>query len=39
MAEALQNEGRHGYAVVQEESLTGAERFSKGAGRHGEFDR
>ncbi len=39
MADALQNEGRHGYAVVQEESLAGAERFSKGAGRHGEFDR
>lgn len=28
-----------GYAVVPEESLAEAKRFSKGAGRHGEFDR
>ncbi len=34
---ALQREGAGGYPVVFEEALAGAERFSKGAGRHGQF--
>lgn len=34
---ALEREGAGGYPVVFEEALAGAERFSKGAGRHGQF--
>ena len=35
---ALQQEGAGGYPVVFEEALAGAQRFSKGEGRHGQFD-
>lgn len=38
LAEALQNEGKHGYPIVYEEAIAGADRFIKGAGRHGQFD-
>ena len=38
LADALQSEGKHGYPIVFEEAIAGADRFSKGAGRHGEFD-
>lgn len=37
MDDALRNEGRKGYPVVFEEAITGADRFAKGAGRHGDF--
>ncbi|MCG8393068.1 MAG: crotonase/enoyl-CoA hydratase family protein [Pseudomonadales bacterium] len=36
--EALAAEGAGGYPVVFEEAITGAERFRKGAGRHGRFE-
>lgn len=36
--EALEAEGQAGYPVVFEEAIAGAERFSKGAGRHGESE-
>ena len=35
---ALRDEGAAGYPIVFEEALAGAERFARGAGRHGEFD-
>jgi enoyl-CoA hydratase len=35
LAEALRQEGEHGYKVVFEEGIAGAARFSEGAGRHG----
>ncbi|NWN91790.1 crotonase/enoyl-CoA hydratase family protein [Marinobacter adhaerens] len=35
---ALKNEGKHGYPIVYEEAIAGAERFTRGAGRHGQFD-
>lgn len=38
LAEALRREGAGGYPVVFEEAMAGAERFSRGAGRHGRFD-
>ena len=38
LAEALRREGAGGYRIVFEEALAGAERFAKGAGRHGEFE-
>ena len=38
LAEALRREGAGGYPVVFEEAIAGAERFAKGAGRHGEFE-
>ncbi|MCK0163117.1 crotonase/enoyl-CoA hydratase family protein [Marinobacter sp. S6332] len=38
LADALRNEGKKGYPVVFEEAIAGAERFVKGAGRHGEFN-
>ncbi|PLW81390.1 enoyl-CoA hydratase [Kineobactrum sediminis] len=38
LADALQNEGKHGYPIVFEEAIAGADRFTKGAGRHGRFD-
>ncbi|WP_237065524.1 crotonase/enoyl-CoA hydratase family protein [Microbulbifer guangxiensis] len=34
---ALEAEGRGGYPVVLEEAIDGAARFTRGAGRHGEF--
>ncbi|MFI2810679.1 MULTISPECIES: crotonase/enoyl-CoA hydratase family protein [Microbulbifer] len=37
LEEALANEGRGGYPVVSEEAISGAGRFTAGAGRHGEF--
>jgi enoyl-CoA hydratase len=37
LAEALCREGAGGYPIVQAEAIAGAERFSAGAGRHGEF--
>lgn len=36
--EALKQEGAGGYPVVFEEAIKGADRFAKGAGRHGRFD-
>ena len=36
LAEALQEEGAHGFDVVAAEGLAGAARFAAGAGRHGE---
>jgi len=36
--EALLNEFNHGLAALQSESLAGADRFARGAGRHGAFD-
>ncbi|MDX1803353.1 MAG: crotonase/enoyl-CoA hydratase family protein [Alcanivorax sp.] len=36
--QALQQEGAGGYPVVFEEAVHGAQRFSDGAGRHGEFE-
>ena len=38
LADALAREGAGGYPVVFEEAIAGAERFAKGAGRHGEFE-
>lgn len=38
LAEALRAEGATGVAVVAAEGLTGAARFTAGAGRHGSFD-
>ncbi|MTI52102.1 MAG: crotonase/enoyl-CoA hydratase family protein [Alcanivorax sp.] len=38
LADALAREGAAGYPVVFEEAIAGAERFAKGAGRHGEFE-
>ncbi len=35
LAEALQNELRHGLAALNQETLEGASRFTQGAGRHG----
>lgn len=35
---ALREEGAGGYPIVFEEAIQGAERFAKGAGRHGSFD-
>ena len=36
--EALRREGAGGYPVVFEEAIGGAERFRRGAGRHGTFE-
>jgi len=36
LEEALQNELRHGLGALQAESLEGAGRFARGAGRHGQ---
>ncbi|KGE04612.1 Enoyl-CoA hydratase [Pseudohaliea rubra DSM 19751] len=38
LADALAKEGAGGYPVVFEEAIAGAERFTKGAGRHGAFE-
>ncbi|MGB1498791.1 enoyl-CoA hydratase-related protein, partial [Alloalcanivorax venustensis] len=38
LADALAREGAGGYPIVFEEAIAGAERFAKGAGRHGEFE-
>ncbi|WP_203143702.1 crotonase/enoyl-CoA hydratase family protein [Marinobacter mangrovi] len=38
LEEALKQEGVGGYPVVFEEAIKGADRFAKGAGRHGRFD-
>jgi enoyl-CoA hydratase len=38
LGEVMDAEFRRGVQVVETESLTGAERFSRGAGRHGRFD-
>jgi enoyl-CoA hydratase len=35
--EALANEFEHGVKSLKSESVAGASRFAKGAGRHGEF--
>lgn len=37
LADALQNELRHGLAALSGESLEGAARFARGEGRHGSF--
>lgn len=37
LGEALRNEGRHGLASLETESLEGATRFAQGEGRHGAF--
>ncbi|MFP1680893.1 crotonase/enoyl-CoA hydratase family protein [Alloalcanivorax sp. C16-1] len=36
--EALRREGAGGFPIVFEEALAGADRFAKGAGRHGKFE-
>ena len=36
--EALVQEGAGGYEIATTEAITGAERFSDGAGRHGNFN-
>lgn len=36
--EAIANEFRHGLAALSAEMRAGAERFARGAGRHGSFD-
>ncbi|GAA3968780.1 crotonase/enoyl-CoA hydratase family protein [Allohahella marinimesophila] len=38
LADALQNEGRNGHPIIESEALSGADRFARGAGRHGQFD-
>lgn len=35
---ALREEGAAGYPIVFDEAISGAERFTRGAGRHGNFD-
>ncbi|HET7527429.1 MAG TPA: enoyl-CoA hydratase-related protein, partial [Burkholderiaceae bacterium] len=35
LADALRNEGAHGFPVVFDEGVAGAARFAAGAGRHG----
>ncbi|KAK3088185.1 hypothetical protein FSP39_015874 [Pinctada imbricata] len=35
--DAMQYEFKHGMEIIREESIPGAKRFSKGAGRHGNF--
>ena len=35
---ALREEGAGGYPVVFDEAIAGADRFAKGAGRHGRFE-
>jgi len=37
LAEALRQEGAGGYPIILQESITGAQRFTQGAGRHGSF--
>ncbi|RMX05649.1 crotonase/enoyl-CoA hydratase family protein [Corticibacter populi] len=37
LAQALQNEGRHGTPIVEMEGANGAQAFVDGAGRHGQF--
>ncbi len=37
LADALRQEGAHGVPIVAAEGAAGAERFAKGAGRHGQF--
>jgi enoyl-CoA hydratase len=37
LADALRQEGVHGVPIVAAEGKAGAERFTKGAGRHGKF--
>ncbi|SFR61619.1 enoyl-CoA hydratase [Marinobacter daqiaonensis] len=39
LSEALRNEGRNGYPIVFREAIAGADRFARGAGRHGQFER
>ncbi len=36
--QAMANEFKHGLASLAEESIEGAARFTRGAGRHGEFE-
>lgn len=38
LTHALCNEGKMGYPIVFKEAIAGAERFAKGAGRHGQFE-
>jgi enoyl-CoA hydratase len=38
LTDALVGEGAGGYPIVFEEAIAGAQRFAKGAGRHGEFE-
>ena len=35
---ALREEGAAGYPIVFDEAISGADRFARGAGRHGNFD-
>ncbi len=39
LEEALVQEGAGGYPVVQKEAIAGAEKFARGAGRHGAFEK
>lgn len=38
LGEALCREGAGGFPIIEKESISGAKRFAKGAGRHGRFD-
>jgi len=38
LTNALHNEGKMGYPIVFKEAIAGAEKFAKGAGRHGQFE-
>ena len=38
LPEALRREGAGGYPIVFAEAISGAERFTRGAGRHGKFE-
>jgi enoyl-CoA hydratase len=37
--DAMAKEFNHGLAAMQKESIAGATRFTKGAGRHGHFEK
>lgn len=39
LEEALVQEGAGGYPVVQKEAIAGADKFARGAGRHGAFEK
>jgi enoyl-CoA hydratase len=37
--QAMANEFKHGWQSLEKESVEGAARFTKGAGRHGHFEK
>jgi len=39
ITEALRREGAAGFPIIEKESLSGADRFVQGAGRHGSFEK